>query len=152
MSQTILYFLFPVLLIFFTACSSDDIEIDGITTITIENCFQINEEEIIINDKETYEKMLANIDNSHPTCRNYELPNINFAEKTLLGKLTTIKGCQVFYTREVTANTDKKAYVYTIDVVRQGSCDSTWVNYNWITVPKLPSQYTVQFQVRGNDQ
>ena len=130
-----------------TQCSKTDlITIEGIETIDIIDCFEISETQLVINDAATYQTMLAQKVFSDP-CSSYILPEVNFVEKTLLGKFTEALACDVFYERRVEADPDSESYIYRITVHLDGQCQFSNTSMNWITVPKLPENYTVSFEV-----
>ncbi|MDR1737671.1 MAG: hypothetical protein LBR66_02470 [Candidatus Symbiothrix sp.] len=43
-----------------------------------------------------------------------------------------------------------KQYIYTINVVQCGNCESRDASMNWVLVPKIPDDYTVRFVVENN--
>jgi len=79
---------------------------------------------------------------------------IDFTIYTVLGKHAD-GGCMVRFVRDVTKNDILKKYVYTITVFQCGGCYSQDESMNWVLVPKIPEDYTVEFvvkekKVRGN--
>ncbi len=120
------------------------VNIEGISTVNV-SCFSTEKTELVIDDQATYETLFAD-----SICADYLPPEVDFNERTLLGLKTEATGCAAFYTRSVLADTDDKRYIYEINVqVGTTGCDTLkhLVNYNWVTVPKLPDKYEVQFKV-----
>jgi len=139
-----------VLYLFFTAflmngCDLNSIiNIEGIAPVDI-SCFLTESNELVIDDQLTYETLFTD-----SLCAGYTPPNIDFNERTLLGLRTEATGCTAFYTRSVHADTHDKQYVYKVRVhVGVTGCDTLkqLVNYNWVTVPKLPDKYEALFEV-----
>lgn len=121
------------------------VHIEGIETVNIA-CFVTENNELVINDAQSYELLFTDTVN----CQNYTPPVIDFNERTLLAKRTEVNGCYAFYTRSVSADTDDEKYIYEIFIqIGTAGCDTAKqiVNYNWVTVPKLPDKYEVEFKV-----
>ncbi|PSJ72697.1 hypothetical protein C7N43_32910 [Sphingobacteriales bacterium UPWRP_1] len=121
------------------------VNIEGVETVNIA-CFVTENGELVINDAQSYQLLFSDTAN----CQNYTPPVIDFNEKTLLAKRTEVNGCYAFYTRSVNADTDDKIYIYEIIIqVGTAGCDTAKqiVNYNWVTVPKVPDKYDVVFKV-----
>lgn len=74
------------------------------------------------------------------------LPTIDFNSKTLLG-LYADGGCELKFIREVSQLDSENKYHYKVIVKSCGACQSLGYSYNWVTVPKLPSGWTVTFEV-----
>ena len=80
---------------------------------------------------------------------------IDFTIYTVLGKRASSGGCKVRFVRDVKKNDISKKYIYTITVLQCGNCFSQDEIMNWVLVPKIPEDYTVEFvvkktKVRGN--
>ncbi|MDQ3071885.1 MAG: hypothetical protein M3Q97_01285 [Bacteroidota bacterium] len=101
-------------------------------------CLPETGQEFIINDTAAYRAVFADM----PPC---DLPAIDFNSETLLGLYTT-GTCNVRYTREVERIEAEKRYIYNVIIHSCGWCKSLVVNYNWVTVPKLPEGWTVTFE------
>jgi len=70
--------------------------------------------------------------------------NINFNEHSVLG--ISISGkCDLKIIREVTIDSDAKVYTYKISFKDAGLCGSKITNLNMVLVPKIPSDYRVDF-------
>lgn len=114
-------------------------------------CLNLSKEiDYVINDESSY---LALIDTfipnySSPGCEDYTLPDIDFSTVTLLGKYASGGGCSIDFKRTVLISEKEKEYKYIIKVKEKGSCLMFGSSWNLITVPKLPSDYTVKFEVK----
>ena len=75
------------------------------------------------------------------------LPNIDFNTESLLG-LYTDGGCEVKFIRKVTRMDNENKYHYKVTVKDCGNCKKLGYSYNWVTVPKLPSAWTVTFETK----
>jgi len=81
-----------------------------------------------------------------PECVGSTLPEIDFNVYTLLG-LYADGACNVGFDRIVMQDDDLKKYIYTVGVNACGACESLRFSMNWVVVPKLPDDYTVEFVV-----
>lgn len=102
--------------------------------------------EFVINSNEEY---LALMDNksSADFCNNYTLPEVNFTQYTLLGKYTEGVGCSIEFVRKVYVNDTNKTITYIIDVVEDGNCKKMGMSMNWILIPRVAPNFTIQFKV-----
>lgn len=144
--QYLLLFFICIATFLVASCNDKTINIDGVTSVNIPFCLlnNTNEAGIVINDSAAYYQFFANEGCSEHIIG--QLPAINFNEKTLLGKKSTTMACFPFYRRNVYAITNDQLYVYEIKVTGGNVvCDSILVNYNWISIPKLPANYEVDF-------
>ena len=110
-------------------------------------CIHIYDDEFVINTLEEYQELMI-YEQNWSVCNEFELPEINFAEKTLLGKYVDSGGCTVDFVRKVYKENTNKNIVYSIEVIKQGDCEKLEFSMNWITIPKIPSDYTVAFDVK----
>jgi len=99
----------------------------------------------VINDSMAFEA-LGILPVSTPECAGSTLPEIDFSVYTLLG-LYADGVCNVGFDRIVTQDDDLKKYTYTVGVNACGTCESLHFSMNWVIVPKLPADYTVEFIV-----
>lgn len=150
MKQLILLFgilLFGCCFLLWTGCNKDNlIVIEGLSTINIANCMVLPQQDFVVSDTASYNALLAQRLNTSE-CNSYQLPPIDFSQKTLLGKQTTLQGCSGSYTYNILANPEKRVYHYQIKAVAAGNCHDEIKNMNWITIPRLPDNYTVQFDI-----
>ncbi|MEN8958615.1 MAG: hypothetical protein ABF242_10625 [Flavobacteriales bacterium] len=73
--------------------------------------------------------------------------SINFTNYTLLGKWAE-GGCNVVIERDVERKNSEKRLIYTLEVHECGNCDMLTGSMNWVLVPKIPEDYTVEFIVK----
>jgi len=73
-------------------------------------------------------------------------PEIDFTKYTLLGKYawTEAKGS---YFRSVERDSANLEYDFTITVKTCGDCNCLSQNMNWVLVPKVPEDWTVDFKL-----
>lgn len=139
--------LFCAIAICFYSCGDALITIEEVENIDIDNCALFSQDAYIINDSITYNALLAEMLNT-PECIGLNMPSIDFQEKTLLGKLTAVNAvCSVNYEREVFADSDHKEYLYKITITKQSGCTNNFASMNWITVPKMPADYNVVYEI-----
>lgn len=104
------------------------------------------EQEYIIQDEAAYQALGILPVNSPDCVGNTTLPEIDFNIHTLLG-LYAEGTCDTAFDRYVTRDDAAMKYVYTIGVRTCGNCESLFFAMNWVLVPKLPEDYTVEFVV-----
>ena len=71
---------------------------------------------------------------------------IDFSEYTLLGQYAS-GGCWVVFDRNVTKNKERQTYIYTITVIECGDCYSMDSSMNWVLIPKIEDDFSVEFIV-----
>ena len=106
------------------------------------------EKEFVINTEAEYQDLINYKSSFSPSCTNFVLPSIDFSQKTLLGKYASGGGCSIDFTKKVHKDDSNKKVVYVIDVIEQGMCEKLGFSNNWILIPKIPFNYTVEFQVK----
>jgi len=90
----------------------------------------------VINNQNTYQQTFDS---------GCALPTIDFNNYTLLG-LEATGGCEAKYIREVEREDDGTTH-YKVTVKSCGTCKKLSVSYNWVTIPKIPDNATVTFEV-----
>lgn len=130
------------------SCNESLIEIEGAEHIYIKNCVDYELNEFIIDDKDSYLDLFTR---PHPTeyCQNFQIPEIDFENRTLLGYYSTIQGCSLKYRRTLMADPDEKEYIYTIYYRNEGDCEKTISYMHWMSIPQLPSDYSVRFELKA---
>ncbi len=103
------------------------------------------ERQYVIRDNAAYQS-LGILPLNTQECMNANLPDIDFDTHSLLG-LYADGSCNVGFDRIVTQNDNTKKYTYTVNVNACGNCESLHFSMNWVLVPKLPDDYTVEFVV-----
>ncbi|MBN2611982.1 MAG: hypothetical protein JXB00_10540 [Bacteroidales bacterium] len=105
--------------------------------------------EVVIKDEASYQEFGDSV-RIHPfnlNCDTAVLPSIDFSKYSLIGKLTSVGGCNAYSVRQVFRDENGKEIVYKIHVEYSGSCDMLIVSMNWALVPKIPKGFTVEFCV-----
>jgi hypothetical protein len=73
---------------------------------------------------------------------NYD--SIDFSKYTLLGKYAN-GGCHVVFERDVSKQEAEKKYTYKIKVLQTGNCEINVESMNWVLIPKIEDEYSVNF-------
>lgn len=107
-------------------------------------CFG-QEDSYVINTKEEYDRLYQEAV-VRGNCKGYTPPIIDFSKRTLLGKHAS-GVCQVAFFRKAYRDDTTKKIVYAITVVEGGSCEMAVHSMNWITIPKIPEMYHVEFNI-----
>ncbi len=84
----------------------------------------------------------------YENCSDAERPEINFNEQTLLGYYVDGGGCDIQFIREVITDESGQRYIYTVKVKACGWCAKLGYSMNWVLVPKLPENWTVEFRTQ----
>lgn len=131
-----------------TKAISDTLDIEEIELGCMD--FKHFSNEVIIQSQKQYNDFL-NKKVAVPDCNNYQLPEIDFSEKTLLGYKTIAGGCQQpEYTRTLTYNNAANSCTYSIFIKEIGQCKKGWPSMNWIVVQKIPYGYKTNFETKIN--
>ena len=139
--------------IFFAFCSIILAQAQNLETrqIDLKSCIQtFFDKEFIIRDREIFLKTIRN-DASRDECLQ-NLENIDFDKFTLLGIELNTGYCDMPLGLELNAVKDeaKKQYILNISYLApQGTCRALSQYDLWILVPKLPENYTVNFNVKA---
>jgi len=104
------------------------------------------EQEYIIRDEAAFQALEILPVNSPECVGTTTLPEIDFNIHTLLG-LYADGTCKASFDRHVIRDDAAMKYVYTISVTPCGNCESLAFGMNWVLVPKLPENYSVEFIV-----
>ena len=82
---------------------------------------------------------------NHPNCNNYELPEIDFTNHTLLGYYSGVAGCEEpSYVYSITKQHD--SYRVAIHIVQRGKCLRNNRILLWCLIPKIDADAMVHFQ------
>ena len=128
---------------------------------------QLIDEEIVINKNQEYQKLLGfrrsteenyediKKDNSRrlcyaiKECETMSLPPIDFSQKTLLAKYARSSCAATRFNKKVVRDDRNKTYTYSVDIKNRlfMRCNGPGLaSMNWITFPKIPEYYTVNFR------
>jgi len=105
-------------------------------------------EELIIRSNKEFQDYGRKIKDGRAKCESAALPIIDFTNYSLLSKLTQGGCCSDKYKRRVLKDSLAKKIVYEIEVEYEGSCEMLCGNFNWVLVPKIPEDYSIQFSVK----
>jgi len=143
-----LWIVFVAFAVLILSCTKDEepceaiIENSGIivASVNISSCEQpFYQGSFVIRTNAEYDELLST---NNPCDR----PFIDFSSLSLLGRYAYTANTGSYF-RNVEIDTAHSRYVYTITVENCGSCNCLSENMNWVTVPKLPEEWTVKFVV-----
>jgi len=109
------------------------------TTINLINS-NSNKDFIITSDSLNIFDLRVSFDNGE----NFQ--SIDFSQYSVLGKYAIGK-CNVVFNRNVSKNIEKQKYIYKITVNQCGLCGVGNVSMNWVLIPKIEDDFTVEFEV-----
>ncbi|MFA7401655.1 MAG: hypothetical protein WCZ21_03885 [Bacteroidales bacterium] len=106
------------------------------------NCVSVkNRGNYIITNQQEYDSI--EVVKWNDTC-DASLNPINFNAYSLLGMYQ--RGtCRVNFERNVSTDSINKKYIYSIKVNECGNCKTNYEHMNWVLVPKIPDNWTVEF-------
>jgi len=136
-----------------SSCENSD-TIDGIidTVYDLGNCYQyMRDTSYVISDIVEFKKLKNEIDSAfyaqNSQCDTAQLIVPDFTKYSLLAYFTEVKACDAAYKRTVLNESALHKYIYTIEIEACGNCTYMIPNMNWVLVPKLPENYTVEYKV-----
>ena len=100
-------------------------------------CFELEEGTHIINSDAELDAVLEGQD-----CPQLY---IDFNTHTLLGFYTEGSGCDIDFSPTLYVNEDDQTYHYVVKVKERGHCAKLAMTMNWMSVPKIPADYAVEF-------
>ena len=103
--------------------------------------------EYVINTEAQYQELASSI-SDHDNCQEYNLPNIDFSQHTLLGKYLTGTGCEVDFERNINKLSDSKKIIYTIEIKEEGYCEMLVSSMNWALIEKIPEDFSVEYHIK----
>jgi len=135
------------------SCQNQD-TIDGIidTTYDLGMCYQyMSDTSYVITDIVEFQSLRSKMDSfflsKNSGCDTASLVAPNFEKQTLLGCFAQGTGCDASFHRTVLQDDTQHKYTYTIEVEDCGKCTYKIPSMNWVLVPKLPQNYTVEFKI-----
>jgi hypothetical protein len=72
-------------------------------------------------------------------------PDVDFSRFSVLGYHASGTGCNVTFERHVSRDDQNKSILYELTVIEEGMCEQDFINRNLILVPRIPSDYVVDF-------
>ncbi len=74
--------------------------------------------------------------------------NVDFTTHTLLGQAASGSGCNIGFDRVLYRDKDECIYRYIVTVQESGACEKLGFSMNWLTVPKIEADCTIEFEVK----
>lgn len=108
-------------------------------------CTQSKEGEYVIKNDSEYQNLLK-IRSSHPDCKSYKLPEIDFNKYTLIGFVSSLGGCdtpEYFYN----VTKDDNMYSFNISINQKGLCKSHHSIEIWCLIPKISDISTLKYNI-----
>lgn len=142
---------------FFTFTDPSPIDISDQCTFSdqtiLSKCYwrgawSFQDSELIFKDEENFQTYGSQIKKKDAKCQEEFLPAIDFSKYSLLSKRTKGGGCSDHYRRRVYNDPSRKVILYEVIVEYVGTCEKLCGNFNWVVVPKIPEDYTVEFVVK----
>lgn len=104
-------------------------------------------DELVFRTQIEFEAYGTKIKDKRIACETVSLPEIDFSKYSLLSKLTRGGCCTAKYERMVLKDSLNKKIIYSIMPKYEGTCEMLCGNFNWVLVPKILEDYTVDFLV-----
>lgn len=99
----------------------------------------------VIQNNTEYESLLINRYREND-CSNYQLPNIDFDNYTLIGYVCSAGGCSPpIYSKKITQATSQ--YFINLEIIKQGHCKINHTVEIWCLIPKIQRKKDVQFNI-----
>jgi hypothetical protein len=76
-------------------------------------------------------------------------PEVDFTKYTLLGYHLNGTGCTVNFEKHVYRDDREEKVIYEISVHQEGACEMAIYDRNLILIPKIPSDFRVDFAISG---
>ena len=125
-------------------CWGNDRNKGIINTSILINCFPTTyQDNFIITTDSAYQKIFSDTLTGQTVCN---LPTIDFSTYSLLGQRASGQ-CEIKFIREATRIDSEKKYHYKVTAKSCGLCKKEAFGDNWVTVPKVPSGWTVTFEI-----
>lgn len=129
----------------FASCSGDElIKIEGVEEEQTTSCVAFSDNSYIVEDEADLSAIL-NSEGLLGECPNLTFPEIDFEQRTLVGRIVRSNFCNPTHEYEVWANTDSEVYEVHITSEGNTTCDAAHSSYLWLSFGKLPESYEVQF-------
>ncbi|MFH1607893.1 MAG: hypothetical protein ABIA78_02055 [archaeon] len=102
----------------------------------------------VVDSQEEYKKLQSDTIKSFNCEWNTLPPEIDFSKKTLLGNHASGGGCSIDFKKKVYQDDSNKKIIHSVKVVEKGRCDKLGSSMNWVIIQKVPSDYSVEFEVK----
>ena len=100
--------------------------------------FDSEKGQVITSDSENIFDLVVSFDNGET----YQ--PIDFSKYSVLGK-NAVESCRVVFDRNVTKHAAQQKYIYKITVIHCGDCQKLATNMNWVLIPKIEDDFSVEF-------
>jgi len=107
-------------------------------------------DEIVIREIEEYEEFgeIIRFYPENPDCDTANLPYIDFENYSLVSKFNCGSGCSAEYNRKIFEDIENRKIIYEISVTYYGLCDMLLGSRNWVLIPRIPDDYSVEFKLK----
>lgn len=99
--------------------------------------------EYIIKNQNQFDSLIAIKDT------NYNFPEINFDEQSLIGIYTSGTGCEITFDRLLNIDNQERIITYTIIIRSCGNCEKLGYSMNWAVIPKIEDEYSINFIINN---
>ena len=128
-----------LLVLLFYGCENETKQEFVVQFLELPGCaYLLDENELVIRNDSEFTVIES-------LCSSLNFPQINFNDSSLLAKTITI-GCDDEIEGRIYKDDLNQKYIYNIEIQR-GLCKVAAVVSNWALVPKLPNDFTVEFNV-----
>jgi hypothetical protein len=112
--------------------------------------YDLGYDEIVIREIEEYEEFGEEIRfyPENPDCETANLPFIDFENYSLVSKYNSGSGCSQEYNRKIFEDIENKKIIYEILVTYTGPCGMLLGSRNWVLIPRIPDNYSVEFKLK----
>lgn len=80
-------------------------------------------------------------------CMSFSLPEIDLSRSTILGFPVSAGGCSIEFSRKLVIDETAKKVIFSAYVKMRGACEKQGQTMNWVIVPKIPADYTIERSV-----
>jgi len=140
------YFLVFISLFLFlsSACKKDRIKIEGVEQLEIPVCESHPLKQYRVEDQSAF-NLLLNGFIENDICTVFAVPVLDFDEVSVLGFESFSNSCDNDYSHTVDARPNDSVYEFTVHVRMNVDCTENERLMHWISIPKIPTDYTVEF-------
>jgi len=148
-----------ILILIYSSCEKNN-ELVDITSdcefpeIIVSSCFYGSPPpeyyELVFRDNESYREYgdIVKINPINLNCDTAQLLAIDFSKYTLLSKMIMGGGCSANFDRKVFMDVGNRKIIYQVKADFVGSCEMLITNRNWVLIPAITNNYTVEFRVK----
>lgn len=138
-----------VFLVLSSACKKDSIKIEGVEQLEVPFCDAHPLSKYRVEDQSSFNILLEGfIDNN--ICELFTVPQLDFDEISVLGFETFTNTCDNDYSYSVDAKPEEFIYEFKVNVRISNECTEEERRMHWISLPKIPADYMVEFRQVNN--